>query len=60
MGISAPHSGQNFGFASGWWPHAVQAGGGAGTGSPHSGQNFACLVFAPHAWHTDVSLGWFD
>ena len=50
---------EDFGFASGWWPQAVQAGGGAGTGSPHSGQNFACLVFAPHAWHTDASLGWF-
>ncbi len=47
--IFPPHSGQNFGEPSGWWPQPVQVSLGGAVGVPHSGQNFALPTSTPHA-----------
>src|SRR5215204_4314266 len=47
--IFAPHSGQNFGAPSGWWPQPVQVSLGGAVGVPHSGQNLALPTSTPHA-----------
>ena len=49
--IFAPHSGQNFGEPSGWWPQPVQVSFAGAVGAPHSGQNLALHTSAPHAVH---------
>src|SRR6201989_1571667 len=54
MDIFAPHSGQNFGLPSGWWPQPVHVSFGGVVGVPHSGQNFALPTSTPHDEHCEA------